>query len=58
MLHGGIVYSLGVAAVAAVLVIEHRLVRGNLSEIQKAFFDCNYVSLGFFAATVLDAFVR
>lgn len=59
LLHRGVVYMLGVAAVAVVLVVEHRLVRGDLSKIQKAFFDCNaYVSLGFFAATFLDAFVR
>jgi 4-hydroxybenzoate polyprenyltransferase len=55
LLRRGIVYALGVAAVAVVLVIEHRLVRGDLSKIQKAFFDCNaYVSLGFFATTLLD----
>jgi 4-hydroxybenzoate polyprenyltransferase len=59
LLHRGVVYALGVAAVAAVLVVEHRLVRGDLSKIQKAFFDCNaYVSLGFFATTLIDAAVR
>jgi 4-hydroxybenzoate polyprenyltransferase len=59
LLQRGIVYALGVAAVAVVLVIEHRLVRGDLSKIQKAFFDCNaYVSLGFFATTLLDTIVR
>lgn len=50
-----------VALVAAILVVEHRLVRGkdgkaDLSKIPKAFFDCNaYVSMGFFAATLIDA---
>ena len=40
---------------------EHRLVRGkdgnaDLTKIPKAFFDCNaYVSMGFFAATLIDA---
>jgi 4-hydroxybenzoate polyprenyltransferase len=59
LLHRGIVYALGVAAVGVVLVVEHRLVRGDLSKIQKAFFDCNaYVSLGFFATTLIDAAVR
>ena len=59
LLHRGFVYALGVAAVAIVLVIEHRLVRGDLSKIQKAFFDCNaYVSLGFFATTLIDATLR
>lgn len=59
LLHRGIVYALGVAAVGVVLVIEHRLVRGDLSKIQKAFFDCNaYVSLGFFATTLIDAATR
>jgi 4-hydroxybenzoate polyprenyltransferase len=59
LLHRGIVYAIGVAAVAAVLVIEHRLVRGDLSKIQKAFFDCNaYVSLGFFATTLIDSVLR
>jgi 4-hydroxybenzoate polyprenyltransferase len=59
LLHRGIVYAVGVVAVAVVLVIEHRLVRGDLSKIQKAFFDCNaYVSLGFFATTLIDAAVH
>jgi 4-hydroxybenzoate polyprenyltransferase len=59
LLHRGIVYAIGVAAVAVVLVVEHRLVRGDLSKIQKAFFDCNaYVSLGFFATTLIDAALR
>jgi 4-hydroxybenzoate polyprenyltransferase len=51
----------GVALVAAILVVEHRLVRGkdgaaDLAKIPKAFFDCNaWVSMGFFAATLIDA---
>ncbi len=63
-LHRGPIFMVGVAAVAIVLVIEHRLVRGangeaDLAKIGKAFFDCNaYVSLGFFAATLLDAILR
>jgi len=59
-LHRGPVFLGGVALVAAILVVEHRLVRGtgatpDLSKIPKAFFDCNaYVSMGFFAATLVD----
>lgn len=64
LLHRGPVFFFGVAAVAAVLVVEHRLVRGadggaDLAKIPKAFFDCNaYVSMGFFATTLIDAVVR
>lgn len=66
LLHRGVVYFAGVAAVAVVLVVEHRLVRPrepgaavDLTRIGKAFFDCNaYVSLGFFATTLIDALVR
>ncbi|AKU99894.1 4-hydroxybenzoate polyprenyltransferase [Labilithrix luteola] len=66
-LQRGIVFFLGVIAVAVVLVIEHRLVRPrdasqgevDLSQIGKAFFDCNaYVSLGFFATTLVDGLLR
>lgn len=67
-LHRGIVFFGGVAIVAAVLVIEHRLVRPkdaatsgavDFSRIGKAFFDCNaYVSLGFFVTTGIDALLR
>lgn len=63
-LHRGPVFLGGVALVAAILVVEHRLVRGEggeaeLAKIPKAFFDCNaYVSMGLFAATLIDAFVR
>jgi 4-hydroxybenzoate polyprenyltransferase len=62
-LHRGPVFLGGVALVAAILVVEHRLVRGkdgkaDLTKIPKAFFDCNaYVSMGFFAATLIDAFM-
>lgn len=60
-LRRGPIFLAGVALVAAILVIEHRLVRGtggqaDLAKIPKAFFDCNaYVSMGFFAATLIDA---
>jgi 4-hydroxybenzoate polyprenyltransferase len=66
MLHRGAVFFGGVAVVAVVLVIEHRLVRPkdpaagavDFSKIGKAFFDCNaYVSLGFFATTAIDAWL-
>lgn len=62
-LHRGPVFLGGVALVAVILVVEHRLVRGkdgaaNLAKIPKAFFDCNaYVSMGFFAATLIDVLV-
>lgn len=61
VLERGHAYFAGVLAVAVVLIIEHRLVRGSsgeadLSRIGKAFFDCNaYVSLGFFVTTLIDA---
>jgi 4-hydroxybenzoate polyprenyltransferase len=64
-LHRGAVFFGGVAVVAVVLVVEHRLVRPkdktstepvDFARIGKAFFDCNaYVSLGFFVTTALDA---
>jgi 4-hydroxybenzoate polyprenyltransferase len=56
----GPVFLGGIALVAIILVVEHRLVRGqggeaDLAKIPKAFFDCNaYVSMGFFAATLID----
>lgn len=59
-LHRGPIFLAGVALVAAILAVEHRLVRGkdgkaDLTKIPKAFFDCNaYVSMGFFAATLAD----
>lgn len=58
-LHRGPAFFAGVLLVAGVLVVEHRLVRADMRNIQKAFFDCNaYVSLAFFAAVLLDAFVH
>jgi 4-hydroxybenzoate polyprenyltransferase len=63
-LRRGPVFLGGVALVAAILVVEHRLVRGkdgkaDLTKIPKAFFDCNaYVSMGFFAATLIDGLLR
>ncbi|MCL2778913.1 MAG: putative 4-hydroxybenzoate polyprenyltransferase [Polyangiaceae bacterium] len=66
LLHRGVIFFVGVFAVAIVLVVEHRLVRPrnsplsvDLSRIGKAFFDCNaYVSLGFFVTTLVDGLVR
>jgi 4-hydroxybenzoate polyprenyltransferase len=64
LLHRGPIFHGGVALVAVVLVIEHRLVRtadgaADLAKIPKAFFDCNaYVSVAFFATTLGDALVR
>jgi 4-hydroxybenzoate polyprenyltransferase len=63
-LRRGPVFLGGVALVAVILVVEHRLVRGkdgkaDLTKIPKAFFDCNaYVSMGFFAATLADVLIR
>jgi 4-hydroxybenzoate polyprenyltransferase len=52
----GAVFFAGVAIVALVLAYEHRLVRADRKNIPRAFFDCNaYVSVAFFAATLLDA---
>jgi len=55
----GIVYWIGIAAVAAILTWEHRLVTpGDLSRINKAFFDVNaYVSVGYFIATLADVLI-
>jgi len=55
----GVAYFVGVALVAALLTYEHALVgRGNLAKIDRAFFDINgYVSVGFFALTVIDAWL-
>lgn len=58
LLRRGPLFLAGVAVVGVVLVYEHRLVRADMSNIKKAFFDCNaYVSVAFFAATLADAFV-
>ena len=50
-------YWVGLVAIAAVLAYEHHLVKpGDLSKIDKAFFDLNgYISLGFLAAVVAAA---
>jgi 4-hydroxybenzoate polyprenyltransferase len=55
-LHRGLFFGIGVAVVSALLVYEHALVgKGDLSKINKAFFDVNaYVSLGFFALVLAD----
>src|SRR5207302_519484 len=64
LLGRGAVFYAGIAIVAVVLVIEHRLIRGadgsaDLAKIPKAFFDCNaYVSVAFFATTLADALLR
>ena len=56
----GLLYWIGFAAVALVLLWEHRIVTpGDLSRINRAFFDLNaYVSLGYFLFTVADIAVR
>ena len=64
VLKRGLFFGAGIVLVAAILVVEHRLVRGkdgraDLTKIPKAFFDCNaYVSMGFFAATLIDGLLR
>lgn len=52
----GWIHGVGLAAIAAVLVVEHAIVRpGDLSKLGRAFFDLNgWVSLGYLAATLLD----
>jgi 4-hydroxybenzoate polyprenyltransferase len=56
----GLIYWLGVLAVAAILFWEHRIVSPrDLSRINKAFFDLNaYVSIGYFLATAADISLR
>jgi 4-hydroxybenzoate polyprenyltransferase len=56
----GVVYWIGFAIVAVVLVWEHRIVTpADLSRINRAFFDLNaYVSVGYFLATVFDVMIR
>ena len=56
----GLVYWIGFATVAAVLLWEHRIVTpSDLSRINRAFFDLNaYVSVGYFLATLIDILVR
>jgi 4-hydroxybenzoate polyprenyltransferase len=57
--HMQIIYWLGLAAVVAVLLWEHRLVTPtDLSRINRAFFDLNaYVSVAFFFATLADILI-
>lgn len=52
----GWIHGVGLAAIGAVLVVEHAIVRpGDLSKLGRAFFDLNgWVSLGYLAATLLD----
>jgi 4-hydroxybenzoate polyprenyltransferase len=56
----GPAYYVGVLLVAALLVVEHALVRpSDLSKINKAFFDMNgYVSVLFFACVGIDQLLR
>ncbi len=58
--HLGPSYAIGVAIVAALLIYEHAIVRpGDLSRLDVAFFNLNgYVSVVFFAATLIDTLVR
>lgn len=55
----GVAYFLGIVLIAALLVYEHALVGlGRTTHVNKAFFDINgYVSIGFFALTLLDALI-
>jgi 4-hydroxybenzoate polyprenyltransferase len=52
----GTAYFIGVALITALLVYEHALIGfGRTTHVNKAFFDVNgYVSVGFFALTLLD----
>jgi 4-hydroxybenzoate polyprenyltransferase len=54
-----IIYWIGLSAVIAVLIWEHRIVTPNdLSRINRAFFDLNaYVSVAFFITTVADILI-
>jgi 4-hydroxybenzoate polyprenyltransferase len=55
----GIIYFLGVAAVVAILLYEHAIVRpSDLSRVDVAFFNLNgYVSVVYFAATLAQVLV-
>ncbi len=57
LLHLGVVYGIGVAAIAATLAYEQRIVSPtDLSRVGKAFFDLNgWVSLAFAACAVVEA---
>ncbi|MDB4980450.1 MAG: putative menaquinone biosynthesis polyprenyltransferase [Myxococcales bacterium] len=56
----GLPYLVGVAVVAALLVYEHSILRPrDLSRLDAAFFTLNgYVSVAFFAATLIDVLAR
>ena len=56
----GLIYFIGLAAVAALLVYEHALVRpDDLTRVNIAFFQVNIaISLGLLAVAVLDLFIR
>ena len=56
----GMIYLVGVAVIAAILIWEHALVRpSDLSRLDMAFFNLNgYVSFAFLLATLADVLVR
>jgi len=60
LLGRGAVYAIGVGVIAALLVIEHALVRpSDLSKLNRAFFDVNgYVSVAFLVCVGLDQLLR
>jgi 4-hydroxybenzoate polyprenyltransferase len=60
VLERGLAYMLGVGMIAALLVVEHALVRpSDLSKLNKAFFDINgYVSVAFLVFVGIDQFMR
>jgi 4-hydroxybenzoate polyprenyltransferase len=56
----GAIYMVGVAIIAALLIVEHALVRpSDLSKLNRAFFDLNgYVSVAFFVCVAVDHWLR
>jgi 4-hydroxybenzoate polyprenyltransferase len=58
--HLGLAYALGVAAIAILLVWEHRLVRpGDLARLDAAFFTMNgWISIVFLVCTLVDVALR
>jgi 4-hydroxybenzoate polyprenyltransferase len=56
----GVAYMVGVAIIAALLVVEHSLVRpSDLSKLNRAFFDLNgYVSVAFLICVGVDQLLR
>jgi 4-hydroxybenzoate polyprenyltransferase len=60
LLGRGLLYGIAVLLTAALLAYEHALVaKGDLSKIDKAFFDVNaWLSVGFFVLTLADEWVR